>query len=680
LKSRFDPEAQAYSSYRFSNAPLFFLPPPDVLRWRLEQVLGPQAEVALSSADRVIEGSFPLFSLHQAQLGFPPDWHTFAPLLDVKIAASASADKHWSEIDLLELPFDVKLLWEPSRFGWMFTLVRAYVLSGDSRYFDAAWDLIVSWRKSNPPNAGLNWHSGQEVSIRLLALIFSLYAMQDAFREHPEHVATMVETIAVHADRIPATLSYAIAQGNNHLLVEAVGLYIVGSLFPELKASGRWRRIGSRWLIRALREQVLPDGGYVQHSVNYHRLALQAALWAARIAELQGKPLPTSTLEQIRKMMVWLSGMVDPVTGAAPNFGPNDGAEILPLSMLPFDDHRPTLQAASGLVDGEPLYPQGVWDEWGLWLGLIDDREDAPGTSNGIIPIALDRSGVHRLSGEKTRGYLRACRFEGRPGHADQLHLDLWFGPLNIAMDAGTYLYNADPPWDNALSGAAHHNSVLVDEREAMIRAGRFLWLDWNQARVIGRRRSGQGNLEVITAERFGDQEKEVLHRRTVIRAGDRHWQVVDDLLGSGIHRGDLRWLLPDLPWKMNAGKLHLTTPVGEVHLELQTDGGDLQIFRAGECLYGEPSDRSFSTFGWFSPTYAYKVPALTLLVTQAKELPLRFVSKWLWLGEGSGDLQVDLNSPSVGEIPLSRVRLDEEYLEIDDAHFVDPSGVRRNR
>ena len=33
----------------------------------------------------------------------------------------------------------------------------------------------------------------------------------------------------------------------------------------------------------------------------------------------------------------------------------------------------------------------------------------------------------------------------------DQLHLDLWWRGLNIAQDAGTYLYNADPPWDNPL-------------------------------------------------------------------------------------------------------------------------------------------------------------------------------------------------------------------------------------
>ncbi|MGD8622289.1 MAG: alginate lyase family protein [Anaerolineales bacterium] len=679
LKARFDPEPAAYSDYRFSSAPKSFMPPTDVLRGQLRNLLGSRVKVALASANQVLDGSFSLFGLHKTQLGFPPDWHAFAPLVDVEIADRSPPDEHWSEIDLLDLPLDVKLLWEPNRFGWIYTLARAYVISGEDRYFKATWSLIASWREANPPNSGLNWHSAQEVSIRLLALIFALFAMQDAFIEHPDRVVNMVEMIAVHAERIPPTLSYAIAQGNNHLLVEAAGLFTVGSLFPEFKRSNRWRRIGRRWLIRALQKQVFPDGGYIQHSVNYHRLALQAALWAASIAEVQGKPLPASTLDQLQKMTVWLSALVDRETGAAPNFGPNDGAEILPLSVLPFDDYRPTLQAASRLLCDKPLYPKGEWDEWGLWMGLVDDQEQDQALFSGPIPKAFRESGIHKMNGERARSFLRAGRFKSRPGHADQLHLDLWFGPVNIAMDAGTYLYNADPPWDNAFSGAAHHNTVLVDGKDAMIRAGRFLWLNWNQAHIWGHWCSDKGNLEVITAERFGDLEGEVLHRRTVIRAGDRRWRVIDDLLGDGRHRIDLSWLLPDLPWSVHAETLQLASPIGEVRLMVEHEGGRLRLVRAGQCVYGEEPAESVLTLGWYSPTYAYKAPALQLMVALEKELPLRIQSKWLWMDDAQRDLQVSLNAPA-DALPLNWVKLDNEDLEIDDAYSVDSSGICRNR
>ncbi len=677
LKARIDDDPDAYAAYRASAAPRLFLPEQDALQWQLGDLLGPQSDLAVSAADEIETGVFALFGLHRAELGFPPDWHRFAPLLNKVATGRAPSDKHWSEIDLVELPSDVKLIWEVNRFGWVFRLARAYALTGDAKYFEIFWDLVLAWRDANPPNMGINWHSAQEVSIRMLALIFALYAMQAEFAVHPQRIATLAQTIAIHAERIPPTLSYAIAQGNNHLLVEAIGLYSVGTLFPEFKHAGRWRRIGSRWLIRALREQVFPDGGYAQHSVNYHRLALQAALWAARLAELQGQPLPKATLKQIAQMTAWLHTLVDPDTGSAPNLGPNDGAEILPLSTLPFDDHRPTLQAAGRLVGDGPLYGTGLWDEWSLWLGLRDGEQPARERLVTEQTPALKDSGIYKLSGEKARTFLRASHFKSRPGHADQLHLDLWFGSLNIAMDAGTYLYNAEPPWDNAFSGTARHNTVLVDGAEAMIRAGRFLWLNWNQARVRGMWLSEGGGLQVITAERCADLEGRLMHRRTVIRAGDRHWGVIDDLLGAGQHQIALSWLLPDLPWSLAEGALNLRTPVGEVRVVTAPQDNQRWLVRAGNCVSGNKPDGAVETMGWFSPTYALKMPALQYVLRWQAELPLRVQSDWLWAGEDEGQLEIGWNEPATGEWPLQWVRYQAEYLELNDAYSSDPSSVR---
>ncbi len=270
------------------------------------------------------------------------------------------------------------------------------------------------------------------------------------------------------------------------------------------------------------------------------------------------------------------------------------------------------------------------------------------------------------------------ARFVNRPGHADQLHFDLWLGPTNIALDAGSYLYNADPPWDNAFADSAHHNTVLVDRADAMIRAGRFLWLKWNQAEVLGFWRSGEGNLEVIIAERYADPESTVLHRRCVIRAGEHRWRVIDDLLGDNIHTVDLSWLMPDLPWQMSDETLQMTSPVGEVRLDVEADANTARLIRAGTCIHGDDPVESVETYGWFSPTYAYKIPALQLLNRVKKELPLRFHSKWLWTMAAPADFQVGWNAPAEKELPLKWVRFDDDFLEIDHAHSVDPSSVRR--
>ena len=91
---------------------------------------------------------------------------------------------------------------------------------------------------------------------------------------------------------------------------------------------------------------------------------------------------------------------------------------------------------------------------------------------------------------ENSWALIRAGRYTRRPFQADQLHVDLWWQGINLARDAGTYLYNGPPPWNNGLAGTAVHNTVTVDHHDQMRRAGRFLWVDWAQAsgRVYSRR------------------------------------------------------------------------------------------------------------------------------------------------------------------------------------------------
>ena len=67
-----------------------------------------------------------------------------------------------------------------------------------------------------------------------------------------------------------------------------------------------------------------------------------------------------------------------------------------------------------------------------------------------------------RLEGVDSWAYFRAARFEGRPAHADQLHLDLWHRGENLALDPGVYHYNADPPWTNPLDATAYHNTLTI--------------------------------------------------------------------------------------------------------------------------------------------------------------------------------------------------------------------------
>lgn len=604
---------------------------------------------ALAEGRAVLAGTFRLFGALPVKLGFPPPWDRFAPLAGAEGAPAVPLTDHWSHVDLKALPADPKLLWETSRFFWVFTLGRAYVWSADDRFAQGCWQLLESWTTANPPNTGPHWVSAQEVAFRLLALCFARGAFQDWLQADRERRRWLAALVRAHARRIPPTLDYSRAQGNNHLITEGVALYTAGALYPEQEGAEEWRRCGRRWLIAGFQGQIFSDGGYVQHSTNYARLALQLGLWAVRVGELAGEPLPAEITAALRRLASYLGRLADDQTGRAPNFGPNDGTHLLGLTTCGFEDLRPTLQAAGAILGGLPSFAPGPHDELARWLGARSSAEGEPSRRQ----VSFPQAGLHLSGGQGTQIVVRAVEFTGRPGHADQLHVDLWWHGQNLAMDPGTYLYGGDPPWENSLASAFVHNTVVLDEREPMFPARPFLWLNWTRARLVERVRGEQGQLEVIVVEHELQEPGALRHRRSVLHFGGDHCLVVDDILGSGTHRWLLPWLLPDGDWERLPHGIQLQLPPGRIALRVTAPSAAQALFRAGKRIEGGPLPLERPQWGWCSPTYAQLVPALHWVTAGTGELPLQ-LRTWWTLGE------IGVERPEVTwdeDGPLARIR-----------------------
>ena len=113
------------------------------------------------------------------------------------------------------------------------------------------------------------------------------------------------------------------------------------------------------------------------------------------------------------------------------------------------------------------------------------------------------------------------------------LHVDLWWRGQNIALDPGTFSYNARTVGQraraNRLSQHGHgRRSSQMDQ------AGRFLWLPWLGSEV--RRRHGQ-RFAYFEGGHDGYRRLSdpVTHRRGIARLGDDHWLVLDSLEGDCI-------------------------------------------------------------------------------------------------------------------------------------------------
>jgi hypothetical protein len=558
---------------------------------------------------------------------------------------------------------DIKFIWEPARFGWAFTLARAYYLTGDERFTEAFWLYFEEFHRANLVNLGPNWVSAQEAALRIIAFAFCGCVFERSLISTKVRKNWLGRSIAAHARRVMATTIYAKAQNNNHALSEAAGLITASKVLSDHPEAEKWAETGWKWFNHGLDTQIHEDGSYIQHSMNYHRLMLQLALWVFALikpepladvrrssnsgAAIEGSTLTRQAVSKLERAIWWLALHVDRETGQAPNLGPNDGAYILPLTIQPFHDYRPVIQASARAFLGQPVFEAGSWDEMGLWLNIPIKDVITFSFADASPNPSQQKTGCGVLHHPRMNSwiYLRAVKFRDRPGHSDQLHTDLWWRGLNIAIDAGTYLYNGPPPWNNSLTDTAVHNTVMIDGLEQMTRAGRFLYLDRAQACFLSWTKGERDSLKKLSAQHDGYSKLGLLHTRSVSFLEEDEW-LVEDVIHP-IHPANpqrqhtmrFHWLLPD--WEMRQMNsetgIRLRSPYGWISLTCKAldennnpiKDLDVSITRAGKQVFGSgPTARNW---GWFSPTYGMKIPAISFGVNCAGSVPLTFLSKWVF-------------------------------------------------
>jgi asparagine synthase (glutamine-hydrolysing) len=603
-------------------------------------------QIVVAEADRMLNGELKYFAHQFVKTGFPPNWHKDhfghvilspgegslpeqlethrssreAPLLHTVSASPLGGEsdtiKHWSQIPD-DSNTDIKFIWEPNRFAFVYTLVRAYAASHDEKYAEAFWQSILDWAEHNPPNTGPNWMDGQEIALRLMAWTFGFAQFSGSPSSTAQRIKKFTLYVAAQAERIHKNIGYAISTRSNHTISEAFGLWLVGLLFPELKDSEKYLSLGRKLLEQAAAAQILPDGSYSMYSLNYQRFILHIYLYAIRLGEINHFPLSSQLKESVANSIAFLSHLIDPQTGQIPVYGSNDGALVLPLNNCDFTDYRPLLQLGWYITRGECLFEPGEWDEDLFWLCGFS-RAERSGASRHVVEAQVSKTsfpdgGLYLLRNRNSKAIIRCTDFRSRPSHADQLHVDLWMRGQNIACDAGTYLYSGHDPWRNGLAHTSTHNTVTVDGKDQMTLVSRFTWTNWSKGKVLRHtEKLWQGE---------HDGYKPVAHRRTVMALEDDRWLVIDDLVGHKPHHYALHWLLDDSGVQERRRGAMTTLPAHGLLLQpLDDKPSDSKILIQVGMLEGR-GDFSVvradpgSTRGWRSRYYGHREPAISLML-----------------------------------------------------------------
>ncbi|MGE4497247.1 MAG: heparinase II/III-family protein [Deferribacterales bacterium] len=451
-------------------------------------------------ADNAINGRIRAFS--SAELDYAPEGKIFWNYNPVS-GKKSSKEAEWQNIPDFGSVGDIKLIWEISRFPQIFHFISAHSATQDKKYAHACIEQIRLWIEDNPFPCGVNYKCGQEIAFRVFAWFCALSYFEDYVdADLREEAARCIHTSLL---RIESNISFAAESvRNNHSVSEAAGLFIGGLYLAKNSDTERFISKGIRYLLSQTVYQVYADGGYIQHSMNYHRLVTDVLSLVIIAADKNDFPLP----EEIRTKHSLLCGFLysaEIKNGKLPNYGPNDGALLFPLTETDYMDYRESINLASAVNSGAAVY-NGA-DALISFFGIKNHGVKADSEKKNFFPD----SGYFFLRKGELALFTRCHSYRHRPHQCDMLHLDIWAGGDNIFCDSGSYSYNTDIKIKENFTGICGHNTVEINGVNPMDRYGSFGWSGWYTAKLI----SASDNF--LECEHYGYKDKfGAVHNRKI--------------------------------------------------------------------------------------------------------------------------------------------------------------------
>lgn len=436
----------------------------------------------IDEANNILEFKFTRFSNEIIELkSF--DWF-YEPESNIYWPSSISSERLLLEADKFG---DIKLIWEITRFSWLMTLARAYLVSDNEEYLYFGLKAINSFYSKNPIGKGPHWCSEQEVAIRSYNILWFFDLCNSNINLSSEHKKNCISLLHLHYCYIKSHLSYAKnAIRNNHLIHALVAILAI-SKFLNLNNKAIYNN-AERDLITSINEQWYSDGGYVQPSFIYHRSADYGLIFLRNFL-VPGEDLDLLIIKTLEESSNFLGSFINMKTGLMPNWGANDGSRIFYLSDE-YLDFRPLLSIISIISStSTPFLDKGSLSEISLLFDISKEEIEHIKDSAESNFIKLRRiQGVHSISDTSNNIDIlfRCGSINSRYAlHADQLHIDLSMQESQVFQGSGSYNYNKDINAHNYFRGTKSKNTITINDESQMIHHRKFKFLQWTSSTLL---------------------------------------------------------------------------------------------------------------------------------------------------------------------------------------------------
>jgi hypothetical protein len=664
----------------------------------LRKYLPNEAAEILREADEICEHRFRLLGYENLRFAVAPvtertqdaanqiDWH-FDPVHDKRAPLEP-----WFKIPFLDFAVvgDHKVIWELNRHQHLVTLAKARLLSGDEKYTRELLTQWRSWTKANPYPLGINWGSALEVAFRSLSWIWvdRLLAGLEGTAEREFHTE-MAPVLAFHGRYIERYLSTHFSP-NTHLLGEALALFFLGTLYPQMPRADHWKESGWRIVRQEAGRQVRPDGVYFEQSLYYHVYALDFFLYARLLAARSGLEIPREYDAVLGRMLDVVEALAQ--AGPAEGFGDDDGGRL-------WNPRRNrTEQMTDPLAIGALMYSKTFsaarLTEESVWLfgrravdSLALETASAAASSK-----SFPDGGLYVLA--DSAPWAQAMVVDAGPqgagraghGHADALSLRLTMDGQRWLVDAGSGVYISKDPTDrNVFRGTGAHNTMRVDGVDQAIADEPFSWTHIPASEAENWIEGKSFTYFAGSHDGYSRLADPVLHRRHVLKIAGGLWLVRDVALGQAKHELEIRWhFAPDLlVQKAAPGRVEISRP--HARLDDASDVAPNNAASENRLTMIVPEETTWTTevsrtllspaYGAFQPAPLVRcharvtLPAETATVLVSRSGPIRQERRSLsdpQFGEGK-----EANKPRLARMAQPAVQVYElDYDELSHGFF----------
>lgn len=524
--------------------PQFFFSREDVPRLAalLRQMLPKQVEQILSEAGEICAHRFRLLGYDPIDYGPQIDWHLDA------VHNKRAAILPWYKVPFLDFDLvgDHKIIWELSRHQHLVTLAKAWVVSGNDRYVAELTSQWYAWQAANPFGMGINWSSSLEISLRSLSWLWVHFLLSDCPAVPLNFARDLVQALALNGKFIEHYLSTYFSP-NTHLLGEALGLFFIGTLSPQIPAAEGWQRLGWNILVREAEHQVLSDGVYFERSLYYHVYALDFFLHARVLAKRSEIEIPSRFDATIQKMLEVIRTLSH--AGPPHGFGDDDGGRLFNPRRNRSEHLMDPLALGAALYGIHELASTASLTEEAIWLfgdsavSLFAERPPSP----QLKTAAFENAGIYVTANSDTPAQLvmhagPLGRGTSGHAHADALAVTLSLDGRQWLVDSGAHCYVGPTDERNSFRGTRAHNTVIIDGLDQSLPKGSFSWDSVADVEVETWLLGETFSYLRAKHDGFARLPDPVSHRRSVFHLHGLFWFVRDLLDGCERHSVEILW------------------------------------------------------------------------------------------------------------------------------------------